>query len=711
MIEQGKLTFRVAPHIVEDLGLNLYTTLPRVLVEFVANAYDADSAAARIVLDKRRIEHARDILKAEWELEKTRAEAVGNEIPRLAAMCLPDDVTITIEDAGIGMTREDLQDKFLVAGRRRRGRDNSNSISTGGRVLMGRKGLGKLAGFGVAKTVTLTSRAKGSDYGTRIVLDFDNVLRVSDTNEIPILEQQLYKSDLPNEGTTIVLSRLLYEPMKARLTTIENEIADHFAQIDPADFVVELNGARIAPAKRVFVYAWPEPTVPIDQLIPCSYKTDDGREFTFQYRIRFLEDRQALGARDRGIRVYAHKRLAAAPELLDADTNMHGFRMTDYLDGVVHADFIDDQPEDYIATDRQALRWESPLLAPMKAILSQAVKDACYSRQSARDKEKQDEVRNDPFTNTEIQKAELSKKEEEAAFRIAGAISSLHKQGLKDEGYQTRFTQVMQGFSQGEILSTLAGLAAQDRPDFDRLITEITRLTASELDGFYKFVRGRLHGIKALRKIVTSVDFKKKDDEGQLHRLFNECPWLIDATFFEFLTSNQTERTLFRELERALQIGRHVPDEYDSKTDDERKPGGRNQRPDLVFLLGNSDLNRLVIVELKAPNTPLYGEHYRQLQKYVRHANQWFNDRGHKSVIVEGILIGSVADLKSKADDVEWLREEMRKSGNRGECRVQSIDMVLEQTEKVHWGILERDKAKDSSSSEQLANATGDCPT
>lgn len=707
MAEQGKLTFKVASHIVEDLGLNLYTTLPRVLVEFVANAYDADSPKARIALDKKKIEHAREILKAEWELGKKRAEAAGTEVPRLAAMCLPDDIAIRIEDAGVGMTREDLQEKFLVAGRRRRGKDNSNSISAGGRVLMGRKGLGKLAGFGVAKTVTLTSRAKGSDYGTRITLDFDQVLAVSDTNEIPITEQSLRGSDLPSEGTAIVLSRLLYEPMRARLSTIEHEIADHFAQIDPVDFAIELNGMRIAPAKRVFAYAWPDPVLPVEQMIPYSYKTDDGREFTFQYRIRFLEDRKALGAGDRGIRVYAHKRLAAASTLLDADTNMHGFRMTDYLDGVVHADFIDDQPEDYIATDRQGLRWESPLLAPMKQILSQAVKDACYNRQTARDKEMHDEVRNDLFTKTQIQKAELSKKEAEAAFRIAGAISSLHKQGIQDEGYKTHFSQVMQGFSQGEILSTLASLAAQDRPDFDHLITEITKLTAQELDGFYKFVRGRLNGIKALRKIVTSVDFKKKDDEGQLHRLFNECPWLIDPTFFEFLTSNQTERTIFRELERALKVGRHVPDGYDSTTEDERAPGGRNLRPDLVFLLGNRDLNRLVLVELKAPNTPLYGEHYRQLQKYVRHAKQWFTDRG-ETVLVDGILIGSLAELKSKADDVEWLRDEIQKSGNRGECRAQSIDMVLEQTEKAHWGILERERANDFPSTEQGANTARD---
>ena len=32
------LLFRIAPHAIEDLGSNLYTSLPKVLAEFVANA-------------------------------------------------------------------------------------------------------------------------------------------------------------------------------------------------------------------------------------------------------------------------------------------------------------------------------------------------------------------------------------------------------------------------------------------------------------------------------------------------------------------------------------------------------------------------------------------------------------------------------------------------------------------------------------------------
>jgi len=42
------LPFMVAPAFLEDLGVNLYTSLDKVLVEFVANAHDADAEFAKI---------------------------------------------------------------------------------------------------------------------------------------------------------------------------------------------------------------------------------------------------------------------------------------------------------------------------------------------------------------------------------------------------------------------------------------------------------------------------------------------------------------------------------------------------------------------------------------------------------------------------------------------------------------------------------------
>ncbi len=689
MAKTAPLKFKVAPHIVEDLGLNLYTNLPRVLVEFIANAYDADSPSAKITLDKDRIDAERKILKARWEEAKAKAEKDKKPAPRLAETTLPDDISLVISDAGHGMGRKDLADKFLVAGRRRRGRDNNAIRSDGGRVLMGRKGLGKLAGFGVAKVVSVITRAKKETHATKITLRYDDLIKVSDTHEIPIEEERLDDGGgIELHGTTIILSGLLYEPMGSRLSTIEHRAADHFAQIDPGDFQILLNGDPVAPTPRTLVYAWPEPNRPVTDLIRKTYSVEDGREFSYQYRLRFVEDRQALPAKERGIRIYAHKRLAASPSLLDADTNMHGFRMTDYLDGIVYADFIDDQPEDYIATDRQALRWESPLLAPMYDQLSNSIKEACYERQKVRDGEKAQQVREDPFTKTAMQNAGLTKREQKVALKIASAVSSLHKQGFQDDGYKTQFTEVLGALGRGELLTTLATLARQDDPEFDRVIAEVTRLTAEQLDGFYKFAKARIDGIEALKKIVLLVDFKAKKNEKKLHGLFKRCPWLIDPTFFEFLTSDQTEKTMFTQLEKLLKVDSHVNPNYDPTTSDEADPGGKNERPDLVFLLGNTALSRLIIIELKAPNTPLYGDHYRQLQGYVRRAKKWLKQRDKENVAVDGLLIGSFGAVDSRAEDVEWLNDEMEKTHNQGECRVFGIDGILETAQEAHKELI-----------------------
>src|SRR6266849_8349353 len=69
MPREPELKFKVAPHLLQDLGLNLYTSLPRVLVEFVANAYDADSPSVDIRSDFALIESERNKLKAQFQYE------------------------------------------------------------------------------------------------------------------------------------------------------------------------------------------------------------------------------------------------------------------------------------------------------------------------------------------------------------------------------------------------------------------------------------------------------------------------------------------------------------------------------------------------------------------------------------------------------------------------------------------------------------------
>jgi hypothetical protein len=688
------LKFKVAPHIVQDLGLNLYTTLPRVLVEFVANAYDADSPDAQVSLDLSKIEQARRVLKKEWELEQEKSEGARDKKDArndLSQRTLPADIQIVITDHGHGMSRDDLQTKFLIAGRRRREAEDKVR-SDEGRILMGRKGLGKLAGFGVARTVTIISRKQGEQHATKITLDYDELIKVHIFDEVEIQEELLADgADIDPHGTKVILSRLAYEPTKSREETIGNDIADHFAMIDPAEFAIRLNDNPVMPTPRNLVFAYPSPEIPLDQTVKHSYVTDDGVSVEYQYRIRFTGLNEHLNARERGVRIYAHKRLAATSDLLDMTTGIHGFNNTHYLDGIVHADFIDEnRAVDYIATDRQTLRWDSSLLAPMREHLSSEMAEACREYQKQRETKAKHQVRNDPFTKNLVEAAKLPKHRKSLAYKVAAAMAAVSDKGVENEDYKKQMPIFVDGLVQGNILNALADLASKDHPDFNRLVGQVMELTHQELGDFLRVIQGRLDGIEALKKLVEDVDFKKSKNEDKLHELFENAPWLIDPTFTQFLTSDQAENELNRQLTKELGIGTYVPANYSPAAPDEIKELGANKRPDLVFLLSNTGLMRLIIVELKAPNTPLHMDHLDQLKGYIRRAEKWLKANGKdiKRYRVEGILIGSHAAPDSKAEKVEALRDDMEKVMETQPWTVFGINEVLDRTMRAHRELL-----------------------
>lgn len=191
------------------------------------------------------------------------------------------------------------------------------------------------------------------------------------------------------------------------------------------------------------------------------------------------------------------------------------------------------------------------------------------------------------------------------ATSICVRLASFHQQGVDTEEYQEHATLLVNAVGQGRIFSAISKIANQSHPRLKDLAAEVALLTRAEIDHAIAWTRSRVVAIDALRQIVKDVDFKKANDEAELQRLLKGSPWLIDPTYFEFLTSNQTESTLFDRLERKLQIGKAVLETYDNTKQSEVEELGQNRRPDLVFLLGNEGLGRVVIVELKAPkHTP-----------------------------------------------------------------------------------------------------------
>jgi len=95
----------------EHLGINLYSNIPAVLSEIVANAWDADAKSVKITINKA-------------------------------------EEKIIIEDDGVGMNRNEVIDRFLTVGFKRR--EILGELTAAGRKPMGRKGIGKLSIFSVA---------------------------------------------------------------------------------------------------------------------------------------------------------------------------------------------------------------------------------------------------------------------------------------------------------------------------------------------------------------------------------------------------------------------------------------------------------------------------------------------------------------------------------------------------------------------------------
>lgn len=693
------LRFKVAPNIVEDLGLNLYTELPRVLAEFVANAYDADSPHVDISIDLEAIAAARttmrlayqkDLKAASEALAQTQpkgkgkgtvsAELVANQVEDLGTRELPADILITVEDAGTGMSRDALRDRFLVAGRRRRKEDPANGLTKKGRLIMGRKGLGKLAGFGVAKRIQVVTRAEGESHATKIHLIYDELVAESTTEDIEIKEERLEDGGgFATSGTKIILSGLLYDPSKSQAETISHELQEHFEMIRASDFEIRMNGKKVQPLVREWAFAWPKPTVAKSKLVDATVETEEGAHVAFKYRMRFVGNRQALPGARRGVRVYVRGRLASAPSLLDANTNMHGFRMTDYLDGVVEADFLDNFAADFIATNRQSLRWESPLLSPMKSLLSAEIKEACKAYQAQRDEKMPGIVKQDKFTLAAIAAANLSGSDETLAIRIGTHLASALHGDVKDKMYIEKFPQILKGIGQGNLLAAIASLAEEDHPDLDRVAAKIVELTHEEMSGFLSFAKGRIGAITALKKIVEDADFKGKKEEKKVQALLEQAPWMVDSTYGPAISADESLTTLFGRLAKELKIGSYAPKGSEKDKD----------RPDLVFLLGAAaGVGRLVVVELKAANVTLESAHLDQLLAYMSRARKWLKiNASGQEFAVRGHLIGMLDD-DSTAQGVLALLERMQGTGPETPWRVRSFIEVLNETQQTHAGIL-----------------------
>jgi hypothetical protein len=326
-------------NVLNHLGLGLYSNLPAVLAEAVANSWDADS------------EHV-------WIDEHDGGSK------------------ITVRDDGCGMTEDEVNRRYLTVGYRRRDDPAGRVTPKFGRPVMGRKGIGKLSLLSVANEIEVYS-AKGTERNAlRMETErIEQAIRAEGGgayNPEPITGE--FPKEVPPHGTQIVLKRL-----KKRLhgeAAIRRRVARWFGIIGAEYyFEVLMNGTPVAISDRGYwgkiEFLWHYGASGKAMVAHCTEKSRDferpdlvkveGKEYRVGGWIGTVRIPKTLRDEDDNLNriVLMVRDKLAEDNLLDRSTEAGLF--TKYLVGELRADFLDlDDQQDIATTSRQKMIEDDP---------------------------------------------------------------------------------------------------------------------------------------------------------------------------------------------------------------------------------------------------------------------------------------------------------------------------------------------------------------
>ena len=348
-MNQSPFELRFDPQTIRHLGLRMYATLAPALAEIISNSYDADAnnVIVSLIEDKG---HPKEI---------------------------------RIKDDGEGLSYDGINNKFLVIGRNRRDYEGDEPSAKYKRFPTGKKGLGKLALFGLAKTITITTVQKGKL--NELVLDWDDLMAAKGSYhpKATIINQDTKLTD----GTVISMTGL-----KRKTSFDFSGLADSLSRIflfdDTFNLLIESpSGDRISiDNKRKYSLL----NIEFDWSLESPLLVPPASEYAGKISGQLLTSEKPITPQSglRGITLFSRGKLVNAPEFFSSSTSSHFYQ---YLTGWISVDFIDLLEDDVISTNRQSIDWEHPEMAKLRnflsGIVSQINNDWRRKRKEKKDKD------------------------------------------------------------------------------------------------------------------------------------------------------------------------------------------------------------------------------------------------------------------------------------------------------------------------------------
>lgn len=547
------LEMRTDLTVMENLGIRLYGKLPPVISAIIANAWDADAESVRISLPQGDID---------------------------------DGSKIVIEDTGHGMSYDDIVDLYLRIGRKRRDEESTDRTPKG-RHVIGRKGIGKLSVFGVAKRVEVKTVRNGKMNVFR--MDIDDILEQARQSgryspEAIKTEEDTNRAD----GTTVTMTALKRQN-RIDPKDVKRSIAKHFSIIGEG-FQINVNGEDILPSDKFrpsdMEDVWEIKDEPV---------SEDRPEWIVSGWIGAAKS--PLDEEDRGLAIMTRGKLVQMHTMFEIKSGG-----ISYITGEIDAPFLD-METDLTSANRQSLIWDEPESIALMEWGAKRLGTISAELSRRRKDRREKALREDSGLKSWL--SSLEKPEQKIADRIIGVITSSDR--LDDECRRKIAYYIMDSFDHKTFSYMVASL--DDQADPVALLEIFREWDVIEAREITRIVKGRLDAIRQLGRYIDQGSSKIP----ALYEYIKKWPWILDPAWTKWQDEVRCSELLRREY----------PDDKLDEAD---------RRIDFISI-GVGDT--IHIVELKRPGYSVSSKDIDQLTRYMIFVHETISNitsRGYNNV-------------------------------------------------------------------------------
>jgi hypothetical protein len=628
---------------VDKLGVKLYDRVSAVIAELIANSYDADAT------------------------EVTITAPMDEMLARKQQGVLIDQgFAIEVSDNGLGMLVHEkvneVNDFYLKVGAERRNDPRRGDKSKKfGRRVMGRKGVGKLAPFGVCQKIEVISssgdKVSGKDENgkpqngfitSHFILDRKAILSETDAPYFPE-PGAMDETVQPKLGTTIKM-RVFDHRRVPKIADFERQMAQRFGLATPNwRIILRDSGKKSGDAdyERIVgafeTQLKPGTKVTFEQRANSLSESRDANDFGvkgpsgvsvgdatagFTLEEKFYPITGWVGYAKEpykddlmaGVRIYCRGKIAAQTAVFNMKAGFTGEHdVRSYFIGELHADWLDED-DDLIRTDRQDILWSHDLGQAFQAWGQSLVKIVGRitrepMRKSAWERFQQVSKINERVAETYpgAQQGEIRERTLEMAETIA---KSARGDELEDKETVETFVQLSLLLGPHITLDRKLKEAAESKDRPLEVISEVLKTARlAELASFGRIADDRVRVIETLEAYKDTPGIR----EAAFQKLLTEAPWLINPTWSP-ITANQSFETLKKEFVKFYRTRTGKDLNLDDFSDPDKQPD---------FVLSSQD-DTIQIIEIKKPSWKLKDEEMARIGNYYAIMTDFLAEPGNE---------------------------------------------------------------------------------